>query len=830
MALRELGHLKPGKPRLKPYQLTLAMLVAGWVPSLLMAFVSYSILRETLESRIINEELTLTRSVAQLIDRDFANTGEVMEHYQGLPVTQTMLRLNARLAIQSWLSTSISNYPSVDGMFVADRNGRLIESWPLQPASRGRDYAARNWLPGAIRAAGYYVSPVFPRPGDGKMICAIVISVRDARDGSILGFIGAEVAVERIGRRLASIDFAAANTVQLLDSRGFPLFRGDFLPNESSASPRRAELIDRLQRRDDVYFKENGMLYISDPIGQTGWMAVLEKPVDVVYQPAYRLLTWMSLLAGFLVIGTAFAARYVGKMYRRQLLASDRIEREMMFNEKVLANMPIGIALIDPSNRQIVQANERFIQLARQMGRFDNLSDISDIAFADIGLADNDVLERVIHYGTAFQSLEEKVIDHDGRTLYLTLNLLRLQDASHRTQGVLFLVEDVSRDRQLREELIGANAAKDQFFAALSHELRNPLSPVIAMVDELEERAKSDSSLREAVEVIKRNVQLEARLIDDLLDITRIANSKLQLNREWVNAREVLDLALEICERDARARNLRIEVDHQAEQAAVYADPARLQQVFWNLLKNAVKFSYPGGRVEVRLWNSAPDRLVVEFRDYGSGIAPSQLPRIFHAFEQGQDAISRGVGGLGLGLPISQAMVEAHGGAMTASSEGVGRGASFRIELPNARKAAEPAPEIATPAPASGQIAEGARLLLVDDHEDTLRGMSLLLARRGYRVLEAGTKRQAQQIAEQEPFDLLISDIGLPDGTGYELVAAIQKIRKVPAIALSGYGMESDIRRALESGFEAHFTKPVDIEQLTIRLSELLENGGHEKK
>jgi len=826
MPIREIGNLSTGRPRLKPYQLVLAMLVAGWVPSLLMAFVSYSILRETLESRIINEELTLTRSIARLVGHDFSSTGVDMEQYQGLPLTQTMLRLNARLAIQQWLDSSFSRHPGIDGMFVADDRGRLIDAIPARPTSRGRDYASKYWRQGAVRAAGYYVSPVYPRPGDGRMTCAIVITVRDARDGSVLGFIGAEILVKRLGDRLQYIDFAEANTLQLLDSRGFPLFAHDFQPNESNVSPRKSELIRRLQRRDDVYFKEHGMLYISDLIGSTGWMAVLEKPVSLVYRPAYRLLIWMSLLAGFLVIGTAFAARYVGTMYRRQLLASDRIEREMMFNEKVLANMPIGIALIDPDTRQIVQANERFIQLGRQLGRFENLADISDIAFQDIGLANDEVLERVLHYGTAFQALEEKLSDRQGRPLFVTLNLLRLQDANHRPQGVLFLVEDVTRDRQLREELIRANTAKDQFLAALSHELRNPLSPVIAMVDQLEARARTEPELHEAVEVIKRNVQLEARLIDDLLDITRIANGKLQLNREWIDAREVLDLALEICEREMKARQLKLQVQVEADRVELYADPARLQQVYWNLLKNAVKFSYSGGRIELEMRNEPPDRLVVEIRDFGAGIAPDELGRIFNAFEQGQEARRRGFGGLGLGLAISRAMVEAHGGLLTVNSEGAGKGAVFRIELPGAQKGKVLRPQTSAREEERLRGDGEATLLLVDDHPDTLRGLSLLLQRRGYRILEAGSVQEALDVVERECPDAMISDIGLPDGTGYDLVGRMLATQRIPAIALSGYGMESDIAKSLESGFDDHFTKPVDIGKLTARVEALLAAKG----
>src|SRR5437870_10467464 len=280
-----------------------------------------------------------------------------------------------------------------------------------------------------------------------------------------------------------------------------------------------------------------------------------------------------------------------GIFYRRQTEAARRIEREVIFNEKILANMPVGIALVDPTSHKFRQANETFSQMAQRLGHLPKRHEITDATYDDVKIAPVDAIERVLSFGTPFQLIEQPFQDEGGMTHFVNVTLLRLQAADQTIQGVLYFIEDKTRDVTLRHELINANAAKDQFLALLSHELRNPLSPVIAMVGELEATTPRSPKLRQALEVIRRNVELEARLIDDLLDVTRIAKGKLQLTFEVVDVHEILRRAYEICREDIENKNLEVEFQLDAESAHVEGDPARLQQVFWNLIKNSVKFT-----------------------------------------------------------------------------------------------------------------------------------------------------------------------------------------------------------------------------------------------
>src|SRR6202011_2557488 len=283
--------------------------------------------------------------------------------------------------------------------------------------------------------------------------------------------------------------------------------------------------------------------------------------------------------------------------------------------------------------------------------------------------------------GTPFQLVEQPLKDNAGMTHFVNINLLRLQGSQQNVQGVLYLVEDKTRDVTLRQELVGANAAKDQFLALLSHELRNPLSPVIAMVGELEANIPDSPPVRQALEVIRRNVELEARLIDDLLDVTRIARGKLQLSFEIICVHEILQRAYEICREEIAGKRLQAEFRLRAQHTHVEGDPARLQQVFWNLIKNSVKFTPAQGGIIIETRNPTPEEIEIQITDTGIGIEPEKIDKIFNAFKQGQSSITRRFGGLGLGLAISKAMVNAHGGKIRVESPGKDKGATFIVQL-----------------------------------------------------------------------------------------------------------------------------------------------------
>jgi signal transduction histidine kinase/DNA-binding response OmpR family regulator len=355
-----------------------------------------------------------------------------------------------------------------------------------------------------------------------------------------------------------------------------------------------------------------------------------------------------------------------------------------------------------------------------------------------------------------------------------------------------------------------ASQAKDQFLAMLSHELRTPLTPVLNLVSLMEDDETVPPPLRDALRVIRRNVELEARLIDDLLDLTRVSKGKVQLNMEPCDSVALLRSTVEICGSDIADKQLTVEVENCADRRFLHGDPARLQQIFWNLIKNAVKFTAKGGKVMITVSNDQKSNVAIEVTDTGIGIEPSLVPKIFNAFEQ----VGEGerYGGLGLGLAITKALVQMHGGEIDAQSAGVGNGATFTVKLPTIDT---PADGFSTPdavPEATERLAM--RLLLVEDHEDTNRSLSRLLQKRGYEVRSVQSMASALEEAEAYDFDVLISDMGLPDGSGIELMEQLSEGRKIRGIALSGYGMEEDVQRSKSVGFREHLTKPVDITRL----------------
>jgi signal transduction histidine kinase len=402
---------------------------------------------------------------------------------------------------------------------------------------------------------------------------------------------------------------------------------------------------------------------------------------------------------------------------------------------------------------------------------------------------------------------------------HLTASLLErairysIQQKKAEQQRIRLLMEHAAR-----AEAEAANRAKDEFLAVLSHELRTPLTAVLMNVATLEEEADLTEAHREMVQVIKRNVDLEARLIDDLLDLTRIARGKLELRREVVDMHEQIQYAVKVCcSPDIERKSLRVEVNANAAQRFVWGDPARLQQLLWNLIKNAVKFTPDHGRIQVNSFDGPRGQIVVEVRDSGIGIRPEALPKIFNAFEQADRSITRKFGGLGLGLAICKAICGLHGGRIIAESAGLNSGAVFRVELPIAARdlASDPvAPRF------SGDRAGRATvsILLVEDHVDTANAMKRLLSRRGYSVQAATSVAEALSTASKSSFDVLISDIGLPDGTGLQLIRELSARGPVKGIALTGFGMEEDVERSRAAGFIEHLTKPINVDQLQAAL------------
>ncbi|SAL74758.1 chemotaxis protein [Caballeronia terrestris] len=368
--------------------------------------------------------------------------------------------------------------------------------------------------------------------------------------------------------------------------------------------------------------------------------------------------------------------------------------------------------------------------------------------------------------------------------------------------------------RLAKEQAETANRAKDHFLAVLSHELRTPLTPILAAVRLLEMKRQLPEDAHPTLDLIRRNVELEARLIDDLLDLTSIARGKLSLNFTNVALDTLMTSALDMSISDLRVKGLALETRFEAAASLVLGDAARLQQIVWNLMKNAVKFTPADGRIEVRTWNPDASTIAVAVEDSGIGISAEALPRIFSAFEQADDSITRAFGGLGLGLAIASTLAQKHGGTLTAQSEGRDKGARFTLTLPLAK--AEPeyesSPHAATQ---TDDIVRSLNVLLVEDNEYTSSAMAEVLEVLGHKVSVATTVAEALAFAKNDPFDLLVSDIGLPDGSGLDIARAWQGLQPGrPSVAITGYGMDEDIRRCREAGFDDHLTKPVNFARL----------------
>jgi PAS domain S-box-containing protein len=371
-----------------------------------------------------------------------------------------------------------------------------------------------------------------------------------------------------------------------------------------------------------------------------------------------------------------------------------------------------------------------------------------------------------------------------------------------------------------RDEALAASRAKDDFLAALSHELRTPLNPVLLLASDAADNPALAPDIRESFETIRRQVNLEARLIDDLLDLTRITRGKLSLDRRILDAHILLNEAVATIRPDLESKGLVFSLHLAAAQHIVFGDAVRLQQVLWNVLKNAVKFTPEKGRITVRTsLTQRTKRLAISVEDSGIGLTQAELARVFEAFSQGDHAAAAGshrFGGLGLGLAISRSIVEMHGGEIRAESPGRNRGATFITELP---LMSVPTPTDQTPdnkniATASSDVpaAKRGRLLVIEDHAPTRNTLKNLLERRNFEVVVAGSAIEARELVQQHPPDLVISDIGLPDQDGCVLMAELRVANPtLPGIALSGYGMDEDLARTRAAGFVEHLTKPVNV-------------------
>jgi signal transduction histidine kinase/CheY-like chemotaxis protein len=427
---------------------------------------------------------------------------------------------------------------------------------------------------------------------------------------------------------------------------------------------------------------------------------------------------------------------------------------------------------------------------------------------------------RALH-GETVSSMELLIAAANGTTRrgVVSAHPLRRDGAVYAT---VVTWRDVTEETRARADLEAARAAaeeanrlKDDFIAALSHELRTPLQPILGWTEVLRRHGKLDDVTRRAMEVVHRNIRQQVRLVDDLLDLSRILHGKFMLRFETFDLREQVRVAVEALEEAARAKGVRLASTLPGEPVTMVGDAARVQQVVGNLLENALKFTPGGGRVGVRL-ETRDTRAVIEVDDSGEGIAEGDLPIIFEPFRQGRQSTRRG--GLGIGLDLVRRLTELHNGTVTVASAGLGQGARFRVELPLARSEAA----ASVPPPDGRPRLERHSVLIIEDNADTRDVLKLMLEVDGATVETAEGGEEGLHAVERMRPDVVLCDIGLPDIDGFEVARRIRARADLAAtrlIALTGYGQAEDMRQALKAGFEAHLTKPVNLEQLMALLT-----------
>ncbi len=524
------------------------------------------------------------------------------------------------------------------------------------------------------------------------------------------------------------------------------------------------------------------------------------------HRPGDRDLRLMDLLA-------RQTADYLERRLAEEALQTRDTQLQMLFD-----TTPIGVYLVDADFR-ILQVNPTarpfFGDIPDLIGR--NFDEVTHILWTK-ECADETVrlFRHTFETGEPYFTPEHKEERSDlGVTEYYEgqINRIPLQDGRH---GVVCYFRDISAEVNARKAVEEANRLKDEFLATLSHELRNPLNSITGYADVLLRNAEASRLpiVRQAAGTIRRNAETQAQLINDLLDLSRLQTGKLTVNRQPMALAPVVSDAVESVRAQTVEKELKLEVDFPSESLVVNADPVRVQQIVWNLVDNAVKFTPEGGRVSVSLSHEGEAaKLVIE--DNGQGIQRAFLPHLFEMFRQAEGGTKRRHGGMGIGLALVKQLVGLHGGKIEAFSEGEGRGARFTVNLPlDTRTSPEQTASLRT---TKGDLS-GARILVVDDSQDSLEILRSLLSDEGAEVKTARNGEEGLRMGKDAEFDLIISDISMPVMDGYEFLKNLRESRpryaNIPAIALTGFGREEDVESARQAGFTIHLTKPLDIDQL----------------
>ena len=565
-----------------------------------------------------------------------------------------------------------------------------------------------------------------------------------------------------------------------------------------------------------------------------GWVFTLGREQGFYGKGGAVALQAVSVTLAFtwLVISTTRAMNALSlgrRVAEGKMAASERLLTDF-FN-----NAAVGMAFVDLEGRW-EKVNDK-VCLITGYSRDELLGhSFVEITHPDDIEPDWDNARRLLDGSIATYTMEKRYLHRSGSVVWINLSVSLQRDDAGRPRHFITVFKDVTEKRRAsdaireameeatasRQRAEAASRAKDDFLAALSHELRTPLTPVLMIATELAGDEGLPSAVREQLRTICQNVTLEARLIDDLLDLTRVSRGKLELRLATVDTHAVIRDAVEIVRGDMVGRALDLRVETDAGRSHVEADPTRLRQVVWNLLKNAVKFTPDGGKIVVRTGNPTSEVIRIEVADTGCGIPAEAMERIFLPFDQGKLSGRHRFGGLGLGLSISKALMEAHGATVCVSSDGVGCGSTFATEM----RTVEPVEERSGDhEPGAVSLASPVRVMVVDDHRPTLDALVRVLERRGFHVCRADSVAGALALAGREPIDVLVSDLGLPDGTGLDLLRGLREKAPVEAVAISGYGMENDLKLSREAGFAAHLVKPINLGELVTVISRLGRNG-----
>ncbi len=529
-----------------------------------------------------------------------------------------------------------------------------------------------------------------------------------------------------------------------------------------------------------------------------------------------------------------------------------RLQQQVTEFETLLDVLPVGIAIASDPRANDIRTNRwfsDFLKLAPQANASLSAPDGERPTHFRLRQEGRDLepeelpLQRAAREGVEIRDVELELAFDSGERRRLLEYAAPLFDETGQVRGSVGAFVDVTDRKRLeeqREQMLQAerearaeaertNRIKDEFLTSLSHELRTPLNAILGWTQLLRRKSDADPFLTQGLDTLERNAKLQTQLIDDLLDMSRILSGKIRLDVQAVSLGRIVEAAVASVRPSADAKGLALTMTLDPQAGPVSGDPSRLQQVVWNLLSNAVKFSTRGGSIDIRL-ERVNAHLEVSITDSGIGIAPDFLPHVFERFRQADASTTRRHGGLGIGLSIVKNLIDLHGGTVRAKSAGTGKGATFVVSLP-ATTLSRPTTDRRHPAATSvapdaePPSLDGLTILVIDDDDDSRTLLSLILGNRGATVVTANGAASALAAVAATIPDVILSDIGLPDRDGYQLIRDIRAIgdelKNVPALALTAFARSEDRRRALLAGFQMHISKPVEPAELCTAVASL---------